>query len=113
MNGVIDLNERAADMVGKRYFRCDLLWARFRVAIEYDSDMFHTGKEKIANDSVRRNVLGFMGINVITVTRSQLYSASGMQSIAEQLAKAMRKREIADLRVNAATAALRDWLLHE
>lgn len=92
LNHRIELDAEASRMIAKQYLKCDLFWPDYNVAIEYDSDMFHTGSERIAEDSIRRNVLGYLGITVITVTRRQLYSTNGMSAVAQQLAKAMRKK---------------------
>ena len=112
MNHRIELDGVAAQMAGKPYFVCDLYWPKYKIAIEYDSDMFHTGSEKIANDSLRRNILGYLGITVITVTRQQLYSVQGMESVARQLAKAMgNNRKAARIETTGATRILRERLL--
>lgn len=44
-----------------RQFRCDLLWPTASLCVEYDSDMFHTGSQKIARDARRRNALASLG----------------------------------------------------
>ncbi len=58
----------------KRYRLCDLYWPDRQVAVEYDSDAFHTGAEKIASDSIRRAALSTRGVSVVTVTGAQLKS---------------------------------------
>ena len=74
-------------MSGSAFFSCDLFWPDGGVAVEYDSDMFHTGSERIARDSERRNALSYLGISVVTVTRRQVMSAVGCDRIARLLEK--------------------------
>ena len=112
MNYRIELDETASRMAGKSYYKCDGYWPEFKVAMEYESDMFHTGSEKIASDSLRRNVLGYLGITVITVTRQQLYSIQGMESVARQLAKAIgNSRKASAIEATSSTKILQERLL--
>lgn len=67
------------------WFACDLYWPQGRVAVEYDSDAFHTGGERIARDSERRNALAYLGITVVTVTRRQVMDGRAMDRVAVQL----------------------------
>ena len=70
----------------KSYYRCDLYWRKLRLAMEYDSDRFHSGSEQIARDSMKRNSLQAMGVTVITVTKQQVNSTFEFERIARQLA---------------------------
>ncbi len=69
------------------FFVCDLYWPECRVAVEYDSDSFHTGSERIAHDSERRNALAYLGITVMTITRRQVMSLPAMDRAAAQLGR--------------------------
>lgn len=53
-------------------FRCDLLWPEQKVAIEYDSDAWHTGTRRISADATRRVALERAGIRVVTITNAQV-----------------------------------------
>lgn len=72
----------------------DLLWAFEEddsrpykgVAIEYDSNVHHTGATNIAHDARRRNVLEAMGYRVITVTNEQFADAREFERIGLLLA---------------------------
>ena len=75
----------------KNYY-CDLYWADKKVDVEYDSDTYHTGPERIAQDAIRRNALSRMGITVVTVSRRQVVEASQMRELAEILSKLLGKR---------------------
>lgn len=75
-----------------RQFRCDLLWPTASLCVEYDSDMFHTGSQKIARDARRRNALASLGFMVITATKSQVTSIPGLDQLAYQVAKGLGVR---------------------
>ena len=76
----------------KDYYACDLYWPDFSLGVEYDSDRYHTGSDRIADDSKRRNALAAMGITVITVTRQQIHSVQALEKIARVLAGHMGRR---------------------
>lgn len=76
---------------GRRFF-CDLFWPDSNLALEYDSDSFHAGAEKIAHDARRRNALSSMGITVITATRAQTATRFGLDQIAAQIARGLGVR---------------------
>ena len=44
-----------------------MLWEKEGVAIEYDSDVFHTSTESLRRDSARRKALEASGLNVLTL----------------------------------------------
>lgn len=75
-----------------RQFRCDLLWPTASLCVEYDSDMFHTGSQKIARDARRRNALASLGFIVITATKNQVTSIPGLDQLAFQVAKGLGVR---------------------
>ena len=76
-------------MTGNAYFCCDLLWPEARVAVEYDSTMFHTGARRIAADSERRNALAYLGVDVVSVTRDQLMDPLRMDGVVRLLQKTL------------------------
>lgn len=72
MNAPIELNS-AISPEGKGHFKCDLLWERQRVAVEYDSNEYHSTVESLNRDSVRRASLNALGYEVLSVTRNQVF----------------------------------------
>lgn len=86
LNCVVTPTKRQAAGVAQPSFRCDLFWPHARVGVEYDSDAFHTGAERIARDAARRNALEYVGVTVVVVTKDQLYDAGAFCRTAEQLA---------------------------
>lgn len=92
LNGSIVLPPRTAQSFGRRSLRADMLWRAQKVAIEYDSDQWHTGTERITYDSRRRNLLKSMGYDVITVTNGEIKRRGDMERIANVLAAALGRR---------------------
>jgi hypothetical protein len=92
LNHRIDITPRAKKTTSGRYYRCDLYWPVQKLAIEYDSDLFHTGPQRIADDSRRRNDLAALGIMVITVTRRHMNSSEQFGQVAQFIARQTKKR---------------------
>ena len=89
LNGRVEIPVGRLDAQrGFTYF-CDILWREAAVALEYDSDAFHTGSERICHDAKRRNDLLALGCSVITVTRGQLYDALLFKDAAERVESAL------------------------
>ena len=93
LNARVDLSEESLTALRKRFVVCDLYWPEAHVAVEYDSDAFHTGSDRIASDARRRNALQHDGVTVITVTKDQLLNYRGFESSVRQIAQAIGKRE--------------------
>lgn len=77
LNQTIELTEEERTKFGKSHFSCDICWREHGVAIEYDSDLVHTGASRIADDSERRNSLFTKGIRVVAVTNRQYSTVEG------------------------------------
>ena len=76
----------------KNFFRCDLYWKDYDLAVEYDSSMKHLSPQELAADAMRRNSLVSMGVEVITVTSKQIKSSIDFKRTARQIAVHMGKR---------------------
>ena len=76
----------------KSYYCCDLFWPDYNLAAEYDSDFYHDNSKSITKDAKKRNVLSVMRINVITVTREQVYDRGDLENVAKALARHLGKR---------------------
>ncbi|MCL2807636.1 MAG: hypothetical protein FWD27_05700 [Coriobacteriia bacterium] len=110
LNAKITPSLQARKGSSKQFYYCDLYWPDFKLAVEYDSNMYHSGAEHIARDSIRRNALALSGIDVITVTNNQLTStlelAKVAKRIADKTASRLRHKEYA--RFSEAHQKLRD-----
>lgn len=92
LNAHITPAKSAKRIAGQAYYSCDLFWPDYDVAVEYDSDLFHTGADRIARDSKRRNALASMGITVVTVTNKQMRKVMEFEKVAKILATCTGKR---------------------
>lgn len=92
MNYRIDTGRRAKRAAAKSYYVCDLYWPEANLAVEYDSDMFHTGSDRIARDASRRNALAYRGIRVVTVTKHQIMNPVELERVANLLTKELGVR---------------------
>lgn len=92
MNYRIDTRRRMRRSAEKRYYLCDLYWPEASIALEYDSDLEHTGPERIASDALRRNDLAALGVTMITATRDQVMDAGKLDSLARQIGRMLGVR---------------------
>lgn len=92
LNARINPAKSAKKSTDKTHFSCDLFWPTANLAVEYDSDTHHTGPERIASDSKRRNTLSSIGILVITVTNRQVRSRTEFEKTTRLIATNMGHR---------------------
>lgn len=92
LNSKIAVPRVAKHIIPKSHYVCDLLWPEQHVAMEYDSDAFHTGTQKIAEDSSRRNALNMLGVSLVTVTNEQVKRIDEMDRLARTLSRRLGKR---------------------
>lgn len=92
LNQKIPINRSARHLFPRSFYRCDLFWPDANLAVEYDSDKFHSGTDKISQDSSRRGALNLLGIDVITVTNRQVSHVSEMDRVARSIAKKLNHR---------------------
>ena len=85
-------SKTAEKAFGKEFYICDLFWPDHNIAVEYDSDQFHTDSKQIANDSTKRNALTMMGVIVLTVTTQQFFRTIEFEKAAGAIAKCLGKR---------------------
>ena len=65
----------------------DFFWAVARLILEYDSDEFHVGVEKIGLDSARRTQLQVEGYHVVTLTNYQLKHRAPYEDVLSELTR--------------------------
>jgi len=92
LNKRVDIRNVAGQVPDRTYYKCDFYWPKANLAAEYDSDLHHTGPERIESDSIRRLHLKANGIEVVTVTRGQLRSIPEFEGVAKTIAKGLGKR---------------------
>ena len=76
----------------KEFYICDLFWPDKGIAVEYDSNQFHTGSTHITDDARKRNTLTAMGVRVISVTAQQIFDNDEFERAARVIAKRLGKR---------------------
>lgn len=112
MNYELRLNPAQRASARRSACVCDLYWPDSRLCVEYDSDMFHTGADRIARDAARRNALADMGVDEITVTKRQLFDDREFNGVAHQIARKLGKRlRYDDVKFIRKFTALRQELL--
>ena len=92
LNGRIDPEKGAERFEGKSFYRGDLLWREAKVVAEYDSDMEHTGPDRIAKDAIRRGDLDLCGYLEVTVTKNQVKNVALLDKVARQIAARIGKK---------------------
>lgn len=102
-NQRINIPRSSSQLIRNDHFKCDLLWPKEGLAIEYDSDLHHVGAQKIAKDASRRDALALLGIQVITVTNKQFASMNEMDKVAHAVAKTLGIRQRNEKRYNYQT----------
>jgi len=97
---------------GKSYYKCDFFWPSDNLAVEYDSDFYHTGADRIASDSQKRLDLTALGITVITITNRQVRNKVEFETIAKLIAGKLHKQlRYKKSRFQIAERELRGFLL--
>lgn len=99
----------ARTVATKAFYKPDLYWPDHRVGLEYDSTAYHTQEDRIAADAQRRLALAALGVDLVTVTRPQLYRTDAFNQVAQALALKLHRR----LRITAHDFARRRSALRE
>lgn len=92
MNHRIDIPESLRARGDSPFRVCDLYWEDAKFAIEYDSDLAHSGVYKTARDALRRSEIEATGIIVMSITRPQVKSAEVFDHLASLVARQTGKR---------------------
>lgn len=69
----------------------DLYWKNVRLDLEYNSDEFHDENQR-AIDSMRRKALERMGVEVIELTKQELFSTKLFHATVLRVARRLKKR---------------------
>ncbi|MCL1906447.1 MAG: hypothetical protein FWG08_00785 [Propionibacteriaceae bacterium] len=92
LNVKVEPSKSTVKSSDRMYYICDLLWEQKKLAVEYDSEQYHSGAEKIYRDSKRRNLLSVMGYPPIILTKQQLYSMTELEKVVYLLARKLGKQ---------------------
>lgn len=92
LNHRLSLDTANGSMLSRTSVIVDLAWPERKLVLEYDSDQFHTGSEKIAADSERRNDIELLGYDVQTVTNKEMSNIGKTDKIAKSVASKLGVR---------------------
>ena len=92
LNRRVDIGDTSKNRSGKSFYVCDLFWPKAGLAVEYDSDSYHSGADRIAADSRKRLELATLGITVITVTSRQVRNAIEFEGLAKLISRKVGKQ---------------------
>lgn len=92
LNYPIDIPIPLKKKIHAHYYICDLFWPDSNLAIEYDSDLAHSGIYKTTKDAARRSVLTTLDISVLSVTRPQIMGRASFIQLAHLVARKTGKR---------------------
>lgn len=92
MNARVDMTGKTAALSTVNSYECDMLWPDASLVIEYDSELEHATKQRIAKDSRKRIELLAQNLAVITLTKHQIYHAPSMEIVAREVARLTGKR---------------------
>lgn len=92
LNGLVSIQTAGKPSHKERRYRCDMVWRAHRLVVEYDSNLYHTGADRIAKDSKRRTDLIAAGYTVVTVTNDQIFNAREFEKIADLLIRRTGKK---------------------
>ena len=87
LNHVFELPRQAQVIAGRRTVEGDLYIPGIRRNIEYDSEQHHADREQRDRDIRKANALRAIGVDVRTVTRTQLYTWNVFNALADSLAR--------------------------
>lgn len=87
LNHRIRLTGLARQVAGRDYVECDVYWKE-GIAVEYDSNEFHSTSERRTLDATKRTALEHLGISVFTMTFDQIGSVNGFDAITQAIARA-------------------------
>ena len=87
LNYKVWLSDKERALLRKRELYLDAYWEDAKVALEYDSRIFHGTAKERTDDSKRRDFLLGKGITVITLTIDQVQNYSLFHNVMMQLAR--------------------------
>ena len=92
LNPRIDLPAHVQRLTGNSVLFPDLFWPDKNIAVEYDSDKWHTESSRIANDARRHNIFVHLGITEICVTKREFNDLIAFDKTARILSRRLRHR---------------------
>lgn len=92
LNYRVDVPPSMRVLADRGYCLCDACWPDAKLALEYDSELHHTGLDNQSSDARRRSTLIARGFTVITVFPGHITDSGTFNRLARQVAKLTGKR---------------------
>ena len=92
MNGKVYVKNEYVAGLGRQVLRCDIVWTKEKVVVEYESDMTHLEKEQHRYDKRRSTALIGSGYKVIYLTNSDVNLFSKMDDTFFMIRKSLHLR---------------------
>ncbi len=92
LNYCVDVPSDHRKLADRSYCVCDLCWPELRLAVEYDSSLYHLDPGRQESDARRRSTLAALDYTVVTVSKGQVFDGGAFNRLAHQLAKLLGKR---------------------
>lgn len=92
MNYRICFGKREKALFGRDHIVLDLYWSRFRVALEYDGQAFHSSDQRLSSDRRKEGELACRNIIVMRIDKMQMRNSNHIYVIAKKLARLMGRR---------------------
>ena len=90
-NGEVVLNPEIMKMTGRSSFRCDFIWRKERVVLEYNGS-HHGEQREVRRDAEKYNALRMAGYEVILATGEHIYNKARTDDLAKQLRRVLGQR---------------------
>lgn len=109
LNYPVETRDTRLETSRRTSYRFDLCWPSCKLALEYDSDEFHSNAAQLALDAEKRTVAQQLGYTVVSLTNSQLCSVDAMDELAKLLSAKMGHR----LRIRTKGFAMKQYALRK
>lgn len=112
LNGNADLSAEGKQILGFDTCRCDIVWKKHKVVLEYDSDQVHLDSIQHAKDKNRATALSVSGYKVFTLTTSDLHKIEKVEAVMFALRNAlgMKKETKQFQKFRKKRVELLDWV---
>jgi len=81
LNRYIEFDKRFASTRGRAGCSCDLLWPEARLALEYDSDLYHASSKGIARGNDKQSALQSAGYRMEAMSTDQFEHVASTDSV--------------------------------
>jgi len=118
LNESIPLTYELANLIGVDKLEADMLWKGLgprkdgMFALEYDGKDYHADDRQRAYDNIRRSILRYMGVEIVTVDKWQMNDMATFDGIMQMVAESVGGPAVRqDAKARAARIALREEIL--